>query len=280
MDRELYVGIDATKIVVSAHPIKARAGRATRHRAGSVTEMMPVAPSGATREERTAFACRLSLPLAFLTALAAAAGAPWWLPALASAATVAAVWRRQARAAAETDFELPRDPEARVLVAAEERAVFQRAVRVARRVRRAWPALPGMVDPAADHSLTGALDDLATLLVRRQELRRLRAGLAAVPARDVPEGSPALSALSEQRDQAERLWREAGREVNRILRGLDRTALAQESLLRERHIGEAARHAELALAGLAPATVVDHSELADRTDAVITAYRELAAGRN
>ncbi|SNY33977.1 hypothetical protein [Paractinoplanes atraurantiacus] len=280
MDRELYVGIDATKIVVSARPIKVRTGRVSRHRAGSVTEMLPVAPSGATREERTAFACRLSLPLAFLTALAAAAGAPWWLPAVASVVTVAAVWRRQARAAAETDFELPRDPQARVLLAAEERAVLQRAVRVARRVRRAWPALPGMVDEAADHSLTSALDDLATLLVRRQELRRLRSGLAAVPGRDVPEGSPALSALSEQRDQAERLWREAGREVNRILRSLDRTALAQESLLRERHIGETARHAELALAGLAPAATVNHSELADRTDAVITAYRELEAGRN
>ncbi|GAA0476907.1 hypothetical protein Ade02nite_43490 [Paractinoplanes deccanensis] len=276
MGTELHIGIDAGKIVVSGRPVGTRTGRAVPQRSGSVTEMVPVTPSGATREERTAFACRLALPLAFLTALVAAAGVPWWLPAIASAATVAAVWRRQARAAQAADFAIPAG--ARVILAAEERAVFQRGVRVARRVRRAWPALPGMIDSTADHSLTRALDDLATLLVRRQELRRLQAELSAVPHQGVPGDSPAVAALAEQRDHAERLWREAGRQVNRILRGLDRTALAQESLLRERAIGETARQAERVLTGLAPGAPAAHAapELADHTDAVITAYRELS----
>ncbi|MEV4349125.1 hypothetical protein AB0J83_32105 [Actinoplanes sp. NPDC049596] len=278
MSGELHVGIDAEKIVVSHRPLRLSAGLASRHRSGSVVEMLPVAASGATREERTSFACRLALPLIFLTALVAAAGVPWWLPAAASVATVATVWRRLARAASATSFEPPRGPGGRVLLDAEERAVFQRAVRVARRVRRAWPALPGLVDDAADHSLTRALDDLATLLVRRQELRRVRAGLASVRPEGLPGPSPAVAALTEQRDHAEHLWREAGREVNRILRSLDRTALAQESLLRERHIGDTARQAELTLAGLAPGVPMATTgpELADRTDAVITAYRELS----
>jgi hypothetical protein len=282
MSSDLHIGIDAAKIVVSPYPLKLSAGRATRRRAGSVTEMLPVQPSGASREQRTAFACRLSLTLMFLSALVAAAGVPWWLPAAASAATVAILWRRQARAAEHTLFEVPREPGARVLVSADERAVYQRAVAVVGRIRRAWPALPGLIDSSAEHALGRSLDDLATLLARRQEIRRLRAGLSGVRHDGVPAGSPAVAALQEQRDQAERLWHEAGREANRILRSLDRTALAQESLLRERHVGETARHAELVLAGLTPgAPVADAGpELADRTDAVITAYRELAAGQS
>jgi hypothetical protein len=139
-----------------------------------------------------------------------------------------------------------------------------------------------MIDPdLADHSLTRALDELGGLLVRRQELRRLRAEIAGVRRQDVPADSPAVQALAAQRDRADHLWRETGVRTNRILRSLDRAALAGEAFIRERQIGETARQAEFVLAGLADqhaATVAEAGpELADRTAAVITAYRELAA---
>jgi hypothetical protein len=204
------------------------------------------------------------------------------LPFAVSVAAVTAVWRRQDRAARAAFFEIPAGDDVHVLRTDEERAVLQRAVGVSRRVRRTWPGLPGMIDPdLADRSLTGALDDLGGLLVRRQELRRLRAELAGVRRQDVPTDSPAVQALVAQRERADQLWRETGTQVNRILRSLDRTALAGEAFLRECEIGETARQAEFVLAGLADRHAAPVAgggpELADRTAAVITAYRELAA---
>ena len=280
MRSELHIGVDTEKTVVAPYPLRARSGRISRHRAGSVIETVPAQPSGVSHQARLAFAARLSLPLAFLCAVLQATGVPWWLPALASVATVAGVWRRQARAAQVASFAMPRGEDGRVLFSAEERAVFRRAVGVARRIRRTWPGLPGMIDPdLADRSLRRALDDLAGLLVRRQEIRRLRAELDGVRRHDVPADSPAVRSLAEQRTHAERLWRETGEQANRILRSLDRTALAGEAFLHEQHIGATARQAELVLAELAPGRVVADTgpELADRTAAVITAYRELAA---
>ncbi|WP_133872466.1 hypothetical protein [Paractinoplanes brasiliensis] len=319
--------MDDEKTVISPYALRLRTGRAVRHRAGSVIEVVPLTPSGVTREARLAFAARLSLPLIFVSAALYAAGLPWWLPFAASVATVATVWRHQARAAQVASFELPTSDggrgeagrgeggrsrsgrgeggrsksgrgeggrsrsrrgeggcgeSGRVLLTEQERAVFRRAAGVSRRIRRTWPGLPGMIDPeTADVALTRALDDLGAVLVRRQELRRLRAGLEEVGDRGVPADSPAVLALAAQRERAAELWRETGEQANRILRSLDRAALAGEAFLREREIGETARQAELVLAGLADrpgALAADAGpELAERTAAVITAYRELAA---
>ncbi|MBU2670589.1 hypothetical protein KOI35_44525 [Actinoplanes bogorensis] len=282
MPSELHIGIDDEKTVLSPYALSLRTGRATRHRAGSVTEVVPATPSGVSREARLAFAARLSLPLIFASAVLYAAGVPWWLPFAASVATVATVARRQARAAQVARFELPTADGSRVLRSPEERAVLQRAAAVARRIRRTWPGLTGMIDPdRADHALTRTLDDLGALLERRQELRRLRAGLESVRHGDVPADSPAVLALAAQRERADQLWREAGERANHLLRSLDRTALAGEAFLREREIGETARQAELVLAGLTEQPGAGPAEagpeLADRTAAVITAYRELAA---
>lgn len=277
MRAELHIGIDARKTVVTQYAIKVGRGRATRRRGGSVTEMIPVPPSGASREDRITVLARLSFPLLFLSAFFAAAGVPWWIPAGASAALLTAIWRHQARAAQPTSF--TPGPGATVLWAPEERAAYDRAVVVSRRVRSTWPALTDMIDPVeADAALTRALHDLATLMSRRQDLRRLRADLSAVRRTDVPADSPAVLALDARRAEADRLWQESRDEANRILRAIDRAARTGEAFLRERAIGETARHAELVLAGLtagsAPAETAP--DLADRTEAVITAYRDLA----
>lgn len=278
MAADLHIGADAEKTLVSAYPLRTRTGRARRRRTGSLTESLPLLPSGRSREVRVTFLARLSLPLLLVATVLFAAGVPAWLLAgtlLAAVGTAGLLDRRRAQRAS---FEVPRDPGTRVLRTAEERAAFARAVAVSHRVRRTWPELPGMIDPAlADHSLTHALDDLATLLARRQEIRRLRAGLDGVPREDIPAGSRAVLALAEQRDRAEELWLATADQANHILRSIDAAASAGETFLREQRIGATARQAEAVLArltaGAPPAEAAP--ELAGHTTAVLDAYREL-----
>ena len=279
MGAELHVGADAEKTVVSAYPLKTRTGRARRRRTGSLIESEPVLPSGRSREVRVTFLARAGLPLLFGGALLFAAGAPAWLLTAVIVGALAMVGWTDRRRSQQATFAVPRDPAARVLRTREERVAFARAVAMSGRVRRTWPGLPGMIDPvSADRALTLALDDLATLLVRRQEIRRLRAGLDGVRREDVPAASPAVLALAEQRDRAERLWLDTAEQANGILRAIDEAALAGETFLQEQRIGATARQAELALARLGSGAPPAESapELADRTAAVLAAYRELS----
>jgi hypothetical protein len=275
---ELHIGIDREKIVVTPYAVKARTGRIRRHRNGSLIEALPIAPSGRSREERVTFAARLGLPLIFAGAVLYAVGVPWWLCAAAPVIAVGAVWRRQARAAQVGVFEQPAGEDARLIMSRQEREAYQRAVVTARRIRRTWPALSGMVDPVtAGHALTSALDDLATILVRRQEIRRLRDGLSGVREEDVPAGSPAKLALAGQRERAERLWRRTGEQADHILCAIEAAARAGEAFLRERHLGETVRRAELVLTSLSAGAPPGDTgaELAEHTATVISAYRDL-----
>ncbi|MBG0565746.1 hypothetical protein [Actinoplanes aureus] len=280
MGTELHIGSDTEKVVVSAYPLKARSGRLRRTRTGTLVEAVPRPPSGRRREERVTYAARLAIPLILLSALLSAFGASWWLAAAGSATLITLVWRRQARAAQRAALAVPRDPESRVLWAASERTAFEGAVAASHRVRATWPALADMIDPVlADRSLTRALDELAEVLVRRQELRRVRAELAAVRDADIPADSPARSAAGSQAERADQLWRETEAAASRILRSIDVAARAGESFIRERQVAATARYAERTLARVtgAPAVAESGPDLADRTEAVIAAYRDLAA---
>lgn len=279
----MYIGIDAEKIVIAPYPLKMRTGRARRHRLGSVVEVIPVPPSGRSREHRTRFASQLSLVLLVFCAVLTALGIPWWAPAAGSVALVAFVAVQQARAARPGSFALPAGDDCHILYAREERIAYERAVVVARRVRRTWPQLAHMIDPAdADRSLTRALDDLAAIMGRRQQIRRLREELTGVNQRDLPADSPAVQALAAQRTRVSELWRATGATANRILASIDAAALAGENLIREHRIAQTARDAEMAISRLAAAgtarSVEAGPELAERTAAVVAAYRELAAG--
>ena len=276
----LFIGIDSEKIVVSPAPLKMRVGRARRSRWGSVTEVVPAPPSGRSREDRVRFASQLSLALVVLSAVLSALGIAWWAAAAGSIALVAFVTAEQARAARVGRLALPRGDDSYVLHAVEERAAFERAVVVARRVRATWPALRHMIDPGdADRSLTAALGELAAIMARRQQIRRLREELTTAGQHDLPADSPAVQALAEQRLRVEGLWRAGAGAANRILASINAAALAGEELIREQRLGETAREAELAIARLTAAATspLDSGpDLAERTAAVITAYRELA----
>jgi hypothetical protein len=280
--RELHVGIDTEKVVVAPVPLRMRTGRARRRRLGTVTEVVPVPPSGRTRDDRIRFASQLSLVLLAFAAVLVGLGVPWWMPAAGSVALVAYVADQQRRAARTGCLAVPAG-DCHVLYAREERDAYQRAVAVARRVRRTWPALEHMIDPDdADRSLARALDDLAAVMGRRQQIRRLRAELAGIDDRNLPVDSPAVLALAAQRARVEVLCRETAASANRIIAAMTAAALTGENLIRESRIGQTARDAELAISRLAAAdlarSVEAGPELAERTAAVVAAYRELAAG--
>jgi hypothetical protein len=282
--RRLFIGIDGEKVVVAPVPLKMRTGRARRRRTGSVTEVVPVPPSGRSRPDRIRFASQLGLVLLVLCGVLQAAGIAWWAPAAASVALLAFVGWEQARAARAGLIAVPAGDEHHVLNSPEERTAYEKALVVARRIRRTWPALEHMIDPVqADRSLTRALDDLAAIMSRRQEIRRLRAELDEINHRDLPVNSPAVQALLEQRIRVDTLWRETGASANRILASINAAALAGDNLVREQRIGATADRAGAALAQLTAAgsarSVEAGPELAERTAAVVAAYRELAAGR-
>jgi hypothetical protein len=284
----LYVGTDAEKTVVSPYPLKMRAGRASRRRYGLIVEVTPAVPSGRSRDERTRFVSQLALVAVMVSAVLTGAGVAWWQSAAGAVVLLGWVALVQARAAATGVLALPggsADDGCHVLYAAPERAAFARAFAVAGRVRRTWPALHHMIDQAdAERMLARALTGLAAVLGRRQQLRRLRAELAAVDHRDLPSDSPAVAALLAQRERVEALWRELGEQANRHLAALDAAATAGERLIREQRVGRTARDAEHVIArlsapaGAGPVLEPDAGrELADRTAAVIDAYRDLAA---
>ena len=282
--RRLFIGIDAEKVVVAPVPLKMRTGRATRRRTGSVVEVMPVPPSGRDGSDRVRFLSQLALVLLVFSAVLEAAGIAWWAPAVGSVALLAFVAREQARAAQVALITVPAGGDTHVLDAAEERSAYGRALVVARRIRGTWPALEHMVDPVeADRALTRALDDLAAIMGRRQEIRRLRAELADVDHRDLPADSAAVRALLEQQQRVETLWRETGASANRILASINAAALAGDNLVREQRIAATAHRAGAAVTQLAAAGRAHFAEagpeLAERTAVVVAAYRELAADR-
>ncbi len=281
--RTLHVGIDAEKVVVAPFPLTMLTGRARRRPSGSVTEVVPLPGSGRTRADRVRFAARLAVPVLLLGAVLSALGIPWLLCAAGTVTLIGGVVRGQARAARTGVLAVPPGDAAHVLVAREERAAYERALVVSRRIRRTWPALGDLVDPAdADRTLTRALEELAALMARRQQIRRLRTELRETGPGTVPPDSPAVQALAAQRDRVERLWRATGAQANRMLRSIDAAALAGESLIREQRLQWTAREAERAITKLAlagpPPVIEAGPELAERTAAVIAAYRELRAG--
>jgi hypothetical protein len=279
----LYIGVDPHKIVVSPTPLTVRPGRARRRRHGSVVEVVPVPASGRSGADRARNAFQLTLVLLFVSGVLNAAGLAWWLVLAASALTVAGFVAGQARAARTGLIVVPTGEGRHVLSTPEERTAYGKALAVAQRIRAAAPALADMIDPVdADRALTRALDDLAAVLGRRQELRRLRTELTGVDHRDLPADSPAVRALTEQRSRVNVLFREAGVTADRLLHSIGAAAVAGENLIREQRIGATAERAAQALAQLtasgAGRSLEAGPELAERTAAVIAAYRELGSG--
>ncbi|WP_051807940.1 hypothetical protein [Actinoplanes subtropicus] len=169
------------------------------------------------------------------------------------------------------------------LTAAAERTAFDRAVTVADRVAKTWPALDGLIDvPEAENLLAEALWEIAGGLARRQELKAV---LAQLTRPDFAAAPPADATAAKLQTQI-RATKEALSAVEIDLAGrlasLGRAEEAGRTLIREREMHEAIRAAERSLATTSPdpATAAapasdPAADLAEHTHLVLTAYREL-----
>jgi len=166
------------------------------------------------------------------------------------------------------------------------RADLARARAAVHRITVAWPHLGALVDEAAQPTLDEALWYLAADLLQRAEVRAARAEIEQVLA-DLPEGDPERTALSSRAGDLgaidQRLDATVATQVERLERLADECARHLIAQATQERMESATRRADSLLgAGAAepatPATPDPAAELAERTSAVLGAYRELRGG--
>jgi hypothetical protein len=168
-----------------------------------------------------------------------------------------------------------------VLLDSRDQQALHRGRAAVAQVVEAWPRVGGLVgvgDPTP--ALAEALWDLAGVLAHRQAVRGTRDDLARATV-GLPPASRVWREIASRREQAESelvdLDREAGRRLA-YLSGLasecGRFVLEQDALA---HARRAVLRADLVLGRAAPVAVAGNGseELAERTRAVLSAYREL-----
>lgn len=270
----LYVAHDDKLAVVSRLPLEVVGGRGLSFRWGSVLEVTPSdQPDG--RGPVTGVVYGLGIGFVVLGGLFLLGGAfAGGLLVLAGAAAGggAALYSRRRRPGVISAPRLESDREQHhVLVESRDRKVFSDAIDLCQRTSETWPALGALIDgPVAERQLALALFDLAGALERRQELRELHAELA--------EHDGAFE-LAPRMARATAALAELDADVTRRLATLTAVAVAGEELIRDQQIDALARAADETLARLTsagPAIAPDAgTELAERTEAVLRAYREL-----
>jgi hypothetical protein len=289
----LYVARDARVLVVSRQHLRTAGGRTAHRRWPGVLETSSATPDPEPPHSwKGAMAVGLP-PLVSIAALPllgvpiAASVGVGFLVFFGSAYLTPLFRRRSARRAAEatTPALTSVSDTARLLFDADERASFERALAAADRISDTWPELAGLVDPAdAEPMLGAALWDLSGLLVRRQEVRRVLAGLDRPEYVDLPPGDAARD-LEAHRSEAAALLAGIDADIARREASLTAAETAGRDFVRERDARLAVAEAARALRGLTaePAALPDPSEdgaaeLAERTETVLAAYRELTAG--
>ena len=270
----LYVAHDDKLVIVSRLPLEVVGGRGLSFGWGSVVEVTPAEQPGDQRP-LTGVPYGLGIIFGIVGVLLLLGGAPWGgllvlLGVAAGGGTALYGWRRRPGVISAPRLGSDREQH-HVLFDDRDRKMFSDAIDLCQRTSETWPALGALIDvPMAERQLAQALFDLAGALERRQELRELHAELAKHDGAFelAPRMVKATSALAEVDD-----------EVAQRLATLNTVAVAGEELIRDQEIDALAREADEALARLTsagPAIVADAgSELAERTEAVLRAYREL-----
>ncbi|GAA1618471.1 hypothetical protein [Actinoplanes couchii] len=270
----LYVAHDDRMVIVSRLPLKIAGGSGYSYSWGDVLELTP-ADQGVRRGPWVGFLYILRAVIGIFIAsnLIGLVSSNDVLPALAVAAGVTLAvlgWRRKPGVIEAPHLGTDR-AEHHVLVEDQDRMVFSDAIDLCRRTSETWPALGDLIDvPTAKRQLAQALFDIAGVLERRQELRELHDELAEHAG--APELAPRLAKATEALVDVDD-------ELTRRLATLNAVAVTGEQLIHDERIGALAREADEVLTRLAsppPAAVPDAaSELAERTEAVLRAYREL-----
>ncbi|WP_213005390.1 hypothetical protein [Paractinoplanes toevensis] len=277
----LYIARDRNTTVISRAGLRVRDGRRVRRSWAALVEIrVPEEPAPADRSLPVIVAVGLPPVLVTLAALhflgieLALVLGVFLLLALSS--VVPAIHGRRARRARQQPA-----PDARTLTAAAERTAFDRAVATADRISETWPALGDLVDVStAEALLADALWEIAGRLARRQELSAVLADLT----------RPAFAGLAPADGTAERLQAQiratkealSAIEIDLAAReaSLRRAEEAGRTFIREREMRRAIQAAERSLGTRSepPRATDPAADLADQTQLVLTAYRELTAG--
>lgn len=173
----------------------------------------------------------------------------------------------------------------RVLTDHRDREVLLGALSTALRALHAWPALRAMLsldDPSP--ALASSLWDLATILSQRATIRETYNKLVQV-AGEVPDDSSVHTDVAARLAQAEATQRRLDGEIERRLRDLttladeaDKFVRQQEALAEARTVVQDADEVLGTVSAIPqPAGADASTELAERTTAVLAAYRELTS---
>ncbi len=169
----------------------------------------------------------------------------------------------------------------RVLTRFDERRVFDDLQTLADRIDKTLPALAGLVDSRDAASLVAqSLWQGAGILARKQEIRGVREDLAKHGHPGSPMTSRARLELQSQQARAGALWREVNEDLATLVSQLTVTAEAGEAFVRDKEIDDTLQRTADAINKLSldisPIEANAGEQLADKTTAVLTAYRELS----
>jgi hypothetical protein len=175
--------------------------------------------------------------------------------------------------------------ERRVLTQNTGREVFAKALDSADRISETWPSLESLV-PAADAEtmLAGALWDLAGVLVKAERLHKVLVELSRPEFAQRSAWDDTAREVEQQRRVTRAALVELNEEVARRVTSIRRAEEAGEAFIREKEMRRVIHEAEESLRrirdeaapALSPPPAPDAgAELAEHTESVLAAYREL-----
>ena len=169
----------------------------------------------------------------------------------------------------------------RTLFDEQERRLFQETLDVAERITDTWPDLEGLIDQRdAEWSLNQALWDLADLLARRQQVRRILASLESQKTEHLRPDSTASAGLAANLTRARTTLQRLENEAAARRASLADAQAAGTRFVHEQRTLKALQESSESLTALpVESTRADiGAELAERTAAVLQAYQELSEG--
>jgi hypothetical protein len=178
-------------------------------------------------------------------------------------------------------------PDRRVLSQSTGREVFDRALRSADRVSETWPSLAELVRVAdAEAMLSEALWELAGVLVKAEEVHTVLVELSRPEFAQRSRSDETAREVEEHRQATRAALVTLNEEIARRVAGIERAEAAGWSFIREKEMRRAIHAAEESLRTVRPedsgvvagaARVDAGAELAEHTQSVVEAYRELTA---
>jgi hypothetical protein len=190
-------------------------------------------------------------------------------------------WLARLRPAAKRDGQQGDQP-FRTLFDRPEQQLFEQTLDVARRITETWPELSGLVDHRdAVWALNQALWDMADLLSAHQEVRRIAEALEAQGTGDTPIADAVSHNLAGQLTTARERLRRIDDEMTSRMTALEAAESAGRRFVREIRLIQTLRETAQSLSTEPAEPMTDTgAELAERTTAVIDAYRELSPDFN